>query len=165
MLTFVHFRKGKKSKGEPNIRAFKKANTLASLNYYICLLLKLYTHDRPVSPLLDDIFISGPGWGEGTACLGTLMEKKRWPGKPPMSFQLAVYWLKQVMAKPKVSGVEKYNLPTTRDREYFNNNNSAYTLRRCDVIEMIKLVPYDHWQFKTILHPLEWALSNLISLL
>lgn len=56
MLTFVHFRKGNKSKSESDIRAFKKANTLASLNYYICLLLKLHTHDRSASPLLNDFF-------------------------------------------------------------------------------------------------------------
>lgn len=51
--------------------------------------------------------------------------------KPHMSFLLTVYWLKQVMAKPEVSRVEKYNLLTTR--ESFNNN-TTHQIRVEDVM-------------------------------
>ena len=114
-------------------------------------------------PLFQD-----PGWrnclpwdSDGKEKVDWVIVSKDGSEKQHMSFLFTVYQLKQVMAKPKVSRVMRYNLATTTDREYFHKTQLTSTLRRCDVIEMTKLVPYDHWQFKIIMKPTATGIVQL----
>lgn len=70
-------RKGNKSKGESDIKAFKRANTLIFLDFYICIFLTQTTHPWQVSFPSVPRCLHSRTQGQGAACPGALLENRQ----------------------------------------------------------------------------------------
>lgn len=69
--------KGNKSKGKSDIKAFKEANTLIFLDFYLYLFLTQTTHPRGASFPSASWCLDSRTQGEGVVCSGTLLENRR----------------------------------------------------------------------------------------